>query len=70
MPRGHRFHCCFVRWLAAAAAISAIAGCEPRVKIEAPSEPITINLNIKLDANVRVQLQREAEEDVKTKDIF
>jgi hypothetical protein len=65
-PRCHWF----VRWSLAVVTASAIAACEPRVKIEAPSEPITINLNIKLDANVRVQLQREAEEDVKTKDIF
>ncbi len=48
----------------------ALAGCAPTVKIEAPKEPITINLNIKLDANVRVQLEREAKEDVRTKSIF
>jgi len=58
------------RWLLAAVAASVIAGCEPTVKIEAPSEPITINLNIKLDADVRIQLQREAREDVKKNDIF
>jgi hypothetical protein len=69
VPRGPRCQC-FVRWLALAAAIPVIAGCEPRVRIEAPSEPITINLNIKLDADVRVQLQREAKEDVKKSDIF
>lgn len=57
-------------WLAAFAAASSIAACEPRVKVEAPKEPITINLNIKLDADVRVQLQKEAKEDVKTKGIF
>jgi hypothetical protein len=48
----------------------ALAGCEPTVKVEAPKEPITINLNIKLDADVRVQLEREAQEDVKKSDIF
>ena len=69
MSRAPRPHC-LVRWLLAVAAVSAIAACEPRVKIEAPSEPITINLNIKLDADVRVQLEREAKEDVKNKDIF
>ncbi len=69
MPRASLIQC-FVRWLLAVTAASAIAACEPRVKIEAPSEPITINLNIKLDADVRVQLEREAKEDVKTKDIF
>ncbi len=69
MPRAHRCHC-FARWSLVVAAASAIAACEPSVKIEAPSEPITINLNIKLDADVRVQLEREAKEDVKKSDIF
>ncbi len=27
------------------------SACTPTVKLEAPREPITINLNIKLDAN-------------------
>ena len=48
-----------------------MVACEPTVKIEAPREPITINLNIKLDAEVRVKLERQAEEDVGSNpDIF
>ena len=46
------------------------AACEPTVRVEAPKEPITINLNIKLDADVRVQLEKEAKQDVRTKAIF
>ncbi len=69
MPRSPRTQH-FARWLLAVVAVSAVAGCEPTVKIEAPSEPITINLNIKLDADVRVQIQREARDDVKKNDIF
>lgn len=42
----------------------AIIGCAPTVKIEAPSEPITINLNIKLDADIRVKLEDEAKKDI------
>ena len=56
--------------LAAGVGILALFACSPKVQVEAPKEPITINLNIKLDADVRVQLEREAKEDVKTKDIF
>lgn len=44
--------------------------CSPTVKVEAPKEPITINLNIKLDADVRVKLEQQAKEDVATKPIF
>ncbi|MEC9347736.1 MAG: YnbE family lipoprotein [Pseudomonadota bacterium] len=42
-----------------------LAACEPRVAVEAPKEPITINLNIKLDADVRVRLEEAAKEDIK-----
>ncbi len=38
-----------------------IGGCQPTVKIEAPTEPITINLNIKLDADIRLKVEEEAE---------
>lgn len=47
-----------------------LAACQARVAIEAPSEPITINLNIKLDADVRLRIEEKAEEDVKTNPIF
>jgi len=42
----------------------ALAACQPTVKVEAPSEPITINLNIKLDADVRLRLEEEAQQDI------
>ena len=48
-----------------------VVACAPTVKVEAPKEPITINLNIKLDAEVRVKLARQAEEDIGSNpDIF
>ena len=49
---------------------AASLACSPTVKVEAPKEPITINLNIKLDADVRVKLEQQAKEDVATKPIF
>lgn len=39
--------------------------CSPTVQVEAPKEPITINLNINLDAEVRLKLEKSAEDDVK-----
>ena len=48
-----------------------LAACQPTVKVEAPQEPITINLNIKLDADVRVKLEEEAQKDIEENpDIF
>jgi hypothetical protein len=51
-------------------AIAVLIGCTPTVKVEAPRDPITINLNIKLDADVRLRVEEQAKEDVKTKPIF
>jgi len=42
----------------------AVLGCTPKVSVEAPEKPITINLNIKLDADVRVKLEETAKKDI------
>lgn len=48
-----------------------ITACTPTVKVEPPQEPITINLNIKLDADIRVKLEEEAQKDIKANpDVF
>ncbi|HUW73572.1 MAG TPA: YnbE family lipoprotein [Methyloceanibacter sp.] len=46
-------------------AVIALAACEPTVRVEAPKEPITINLNVKIDAEVRVKLEEQATKDIK-----
>lgn len=47
------------------------AACDPVVRVEAPKDPITINLNIKLDAEVRVKLEEQAKKDIESNpDIF
>jgi hypothetical protein len=56
--------------LVAATSIALFASCTPTVKVEAPSEPITINLNIKLDADVRLRVEEKAKQDVSSKPIF
>ena len=38
-----------------------LAGCNPTVKIEAPDKPIEINLNIKIEHEIRLQVDRELE---------
>lgn len=39
-----------------------IAGCTPTVKIEPSDKPIIIALNVKIDQEVRVRLDKAAEE--------
>ncbi|SFE69332.1 YnbE family lipoprotein [Nitrosomonas sp. Nm166] len=41
-----------------------MTACAPTVKVDPPEEPITINLNIKLDADIRVKLEEEAKKDI------
>ncbi|HLS97207.1 MAG: YnbE family lipoprotein [Porticoccaceae bacterium] len=43
-------------WVTAAALVAA---CTPTVRVEPPSEPITINLNVKIDHEIRVKVDRE-----------
>ena len=62
-----------VRWRTAAGILltmGALIACQPKIQVEAPKEPITINLNIKLDADVRLRIEEKAKEDVKTQPIF
>jgi len=44
------------------AASALIAACTPTVKIEAPDKPIQINLNVKIDQEVRVKLDDSVED--------
>lgn len=52
-------------------AVVFLAACQPTVKVEAPDKPITINLNVKIEQEVRIKVEREAEELLKEKkDLF
>lgn len=53
----------------ATVSVGALA-CTPQVQVQAPKEPITINLNVKLDADVRLRVEEKAEDDVENKPIF
>jgi hypothetical protein len=37
-------------------------GCTPTVKVEAPDKPIEINLNVKIEHNIRLQVDEELED--------
>lgn len=53
------------QWLMGIVLVAGALGCTPRVTVEAPDKPITINLNIKLDADVRVRLEETAKKDIR-----
>ena len=50
--------------LAAAALVllTLSTACGPTIKLEAPDKPIVINLNVKIDQEVRVRLEQDAKE--------
>jgi hypothetical protein len=37
----------------------ALAACQPTVKVEAPDKPIEINMNIKIDQEVKVKVDQD-----------
>lgn len=52
-------------WGRAILAVSLLLGigaCEPRVVLEAPKDPITINLNIRIEQEVRIKVERDLEQ--------
>jgi hypothetical protein len=60
-----------INFVAVVTVLMLTTACTPTVRVEAPKEPITINLNIKLDADVRVKLEEEAKKDIESNpDVF
>jgi hypothetical protein len=39
-----------------------VGACTPRVEVEAPDKPITINLNVKIDHEIRVKVDKELDQ--------
>ena len=55
----------------AAIGLLLFTGCSPTVKVEPPDKPITINLNVKVEHEIRVKVERDLEELITTeKGIF
>jgi lipoprotein NlpI len=41
--------------------VASLAACAPKVQVEAPKEPITINLNVKIEHEIRVKVDQDLE---------
>jgi hypothetical protein len=39
-----------------------LAACTPTVEVKPPSEPITINLNVKIEHEIRVKVDKELDD--------
>ncbi len=51
-----------VRMLVLMGVLWGVAGCAPRVEVVAPDQPITINLNVKIDHEIRVKVDKDLDQ--------
>lgn len=48
-----------------------ICGCSPTVKVEAPDKPIEINMNVKIEHEIRLKVEKDVDELIsKNKGLF
>lgn len=45
--------------------IGSLTACQPTVKVEVPDKPIVINLNVKVEQEIRVRVEKEVENLIK-----
>jgi cobalamin biosynthesis protein CbiD len=56
------------RWRGCAGAVAALAfllvlaACQHKVQVEAPKDPIVINLNVKIEQEVRIKVEEDVED--------
>ena len=46
------------------------SGCSPKVQIEAPKEPIVINMNIKIEHEIRVKVDKDLDDVFANDELF
>ena len=57
----------FARTSLLAAGAVLLGACAPTVKLEAPDKPIVINLNVKIEQEVKVRLEKDVDDIAKKK---
>lgn len=62
MPGPCRTHSRGVSWIYSISFVVVAAACQPTVKVEAPKDPIVINLNVKIEQEVRVKVEKDVED--------
>lgn len=43
-------------------AVALLLGCTPSVKVEAPDKPIEINMNVKIEHEIRLKVEKDVDE--------
>ncbi|MDX6022402.1 YnbE family lipoprotein [Scandinavium sp. V105_16] len=48
-----------------------LSGCTPRIEVAAPKEPITINMNVKIEHEIHIKVDKDVEDLLKSRsDLF
>ena len=65
-------HTASPQWIVLCVLVCALLpACTPKVALEAPKEPITINMNIKIDHEIRVKVDEDLDQAIADdKEIF
>jgi len=45
-------------------------GCTPKVSVEAPKEPIVINMNVKIEHEIRIRVDKDLDAMFEDEDLF
>ncbi len=57
--------------LAAVLSASLLSGCVPRIEVATPKDPITINMNVKIEHEIHIKVDKDVENLLKTQsDLF
>ena len=60
----------FSRLLGVAFALSLLPSCAPTVKIEPPDKPIVINLNVKIEHEIKIKVDKELDSLLANDELF
>ena len=55
-----------VSTLAAVLGVSLLSGCVPRIEVATPKDPITINMNVKIEHEIHIKVDKDVENLLKT----
>ncbi|KNC09239.1 lipoprotein [Klebsiella sp. RIT-PI-d] len=54
-----------------ALALALLTGCTPRIEVAAPEQPITINMNVKIEHEIYIKVDKDVEKLLKSRsDLF
>ncbi|MGS0677005.1 YnbE family lipoprotein [Shewanella sp. 0m-4] len=51
-------------------ALYALVGCSPTVKIEPPDKPIVINLNVKIEHEIKIKVDKQLDQLLTNDELF